>query len=131
MKVPCLLPCDVWKGVSLCFTGDDQFSPSLLSVLPSRNHRKFWRILARVKQQDCVMKCCTGQRLCTHERFVPLAPGELERTIPWNPGHCKACRCRCQESPLSPLTHGCCHHPSVSNQGTVGGQVRVTPKNNK
>lgn len=54
MGAPCLSPCDVWKGVSLCLTGDDQFSPSLLSVLPSRNHREFWRILARVKQPDCV-----------------------------------------------------------------------------
>lgn len=72
-----------------------------------------------VKKKNSLPPGCTFK--CTVTVKVPLAPGEREGTIPWNPGHCKACRYRCRESPPSPLPHGCSHLPFGSNQGTVDG----------
>lgn len=90
---------------------------------PQWNSHNGW-----IKTEPCRWSCrCIKSGIiyckCTVTMCVPLAPGEREGTIPWNPGHCKACRYRCQENPLSPLPHGCSHRPFGSNQGTVIKEV--------
>lgn len=50
---------------------------------------------------------------------LPLAPGGREGTVPLYRGYCKARRCRCRESPLSPQTLECSHLPFGSSQGTA------------
>lgn len=50
---------------------------------------------------------------------VPLAPRWQGGTCPWYPGRCKAHRCRCPGSLLSPQPPGYFHRASGSSQDTA------------
>lgn len=119
-----LSPGDGWYiRVSRSSTGDDQLSPSLLTVLPTRSYVKVRRVL---RNQSSIIGLKSSQRGDqVLAAAVPLAPKWQGETCPWFLGHCKAHRCRCPGSLLLPRPPGYFRLASGSSQGTEKRHQRV------